>query len=272
MGGIGKKKIWTGVVIVPPLILLLVWGPSFILPLVILVATFLGLREFYHLALPGSKRLERFVGIGLGMMLTVVASCGRPGTASLSVVFILLVLSVLFMGTSQDLALATIHLGISFFGVLYIGFLLSHVVMIQSLPGGKRWALFLISTVWAGDTCALVGGLLFGRHKLYPKISPKKTYEGLIGGVLGSIVVALVFGWLFLPGVGKPVLAFLAAGIGIFGQFGDFSESMIKRSAQVKDSSNLIPGHGGMLDRLDSFLFSSPFLYYSLIYVLKETP
>jgi phosphatidate cytidylyltransferase len=272
MGGIEKKKIWTGVIIVPPLILLIVWGPSFILPLVLLAATLLGLREFYRLALPESKGVERFVGIGLGMMLTVLASCGQPGTASLSVVFVLLVLSVLFMGTSQDLALAIAHLGISLFGVLYIGFLLSHVAMIQALPDGKQWALFLISTVWAGDTCALVSGLLFGKHKLYPKISPKKTYEGLIGGVLGSILVAFVFGSLFLPETGKPALALLAAGIGILGQFGDFSESMIKRSAQVKDSGNLIPGHGGMLDRLDSFLFSSPFLYYSLIYIVKETP
>ncbi len=272
MGGIEKKKIRTGIVIVPPLIGIIVWGPSFILPLMVLVATFLGLREFYHLALPESKAVERFVGIGLGMMFTVLASFGKPGAASLSVVFILLVLSVLFMGTSRDLALAIPHLGISLFGVLYIGFLLSHVAMTQSLPGGKRWALFLILTVWAGDICALLSGSLFGRHRLYPKISPKKTYEGLMGGIVGSIAVALAFGSLFLPGIGKPVLALLAAGIGILGQFGDFSESMIKRSAHVKDSGNLIPGHGGMLDRLDSFLFSSPFLYYSLIYVLKETP
>jgi phosphatidate cytidylyltransferase len=272
MGGIDKKKIWTGAIIAPPLILLLVWGPSFTLSLIVLAATFLGLREFYTLALPESKRVERFVGIGLGMIFTAFLSCGSLSMTPLFLVLILAILSVLFMGTSQNLASTITHMGISFFGILYIGFLLSYVALTRNLPNGKQWALFLILTVWAGDIFALLGGSLLGKHKLYPKISPKKTYEGLMGGIIGSIIVALAFGLLFLPGIGKGVVILLAVGIGIFGQFGDFSESMIKRSAQVKDSGDLFPGHGGMLDRLDSFLFSSPFLYYSLIYFIKEKP
>ncbi len=272
MGGIAKKKVWAGVIIVPPLILLVVWGPSFTLSLMVLAATYLGLREFYDLTLPGLKKVERLVGIGLGLILTALLSCGNLKMVPLLLVLILLILSVLFMGTSQNHASTITHIGISFFGILYIGFLLSHVSLIRNLPNGKPWALFLMATVWAGDISALSGGSLFGRHKLYPKISPKKTYEGLIGGILGSIAVALAFGLLFLSEIEKGVLILLAIGIGIFGQLGDFSESMIKRSAQVKDSGDLIPGHGGMLDRLDSFLFSSPFLYYCLICLLKETP
>ena len=272
MGGIAKKKIWAGTIIVPPLILLILWGPSFTLSLMVLAATFLGLREFYTLTLPGLKQVERLVGIGLGLILTAVLSCGNLKMVPLFLVLILLILSVLFMGTSQNHASTITHLGISFFGILYIGFLLSHVSLIRNLPHGKQWALFLITTVWAGDISALSCGSFLGKHKLYPKISPKKTYEGLLGGILGSIVVALAFGLLFFSEIGKGALIVLAMGIGVFGQLGDFSESMIKRSAQVKDSGDLIPGHGGMLDRLDSFLFSSPFLYYSLTYLLKETP
>jgi phosphatidate cytidylyltransferase len=270
MGGI-EKKIWAGTVLVPPLILLILWGPSFSLALMVLAASFLGLREFYNLALPGSKKIERLVGIGLGLILTALLSCGNLKILPLLLALILLILSVLFMGTSQNHATTITPIGISFFGILYIGFLLSHVSLIRNLPHGKEWALFLITTVWAGDISALSSGSFFGRHKLYPKISPKKTYEGLFGGILGSIVVAMAFGFLFFPGIGKGILILLAMGIGIFGQLGDFSESMIKRSAQVKDSGDLIPGHGGMLDRLDSFLFSSPFLYYSLTYLSKET-
>jgi phosphatidate cytidylyltransferase len=272
MGGLEKKKIWIGASIVPPLILMIVWGPAFTLPLMVLVATFLGLREFYSLALPSSKRTERFVAIGLGLIFAALLGCGNLGITPLFLVLLLLILSVLFMGTSQNLASAITSIGTSLFGILYIGFLLSYVSLVRNLPNGKAWALFLILTVWAGDIFAFSGGSLFGKHKLYPKVSPKKSYEGLVGGIIGSILIAWVFSLLFLPRLGSGSCILLAIGIGILGQIGDFTESMLKRSAQVKDSGNLIPGHGGMLDRLDSFLFSSPFLYYSLLYLVKEAP
>jgi phosphatidate cytidylyltransferase len=144
--------------------------------------------------------------------------------------------------------------------------------MIRNISDGKWWVLYLIVTVWAGDIFALFSGSFFGRHKLYPKISPNKTYEGLAGAIIGSILVALVFTLLFIPYFGKGSCILIAIGIGLLGQLGDFTESMLKRCAQVKDSGSLIPGHGGMLDRLDSFFFSAPFLYYFLPFFLKETP
>jgi len=271
MGGLERKKIWTGVSIVPPLLLLIVFGPSCILSLMVLAATFLGLLEFYKLALPGAKRIERHVGVGLGVMLSALLAFGQLELIPILLVLVLLVLSVLFMGTSQNLATTVVSIGTSLFGTLYVGFLLSHVSLIRNLQNGKAWALFLIVTVWAGDIFAFSGGSLFGKHKLYPKISPKKSYEGLIGGILGSILIASVFSLLFLPRLAFGSCVLLAIGIGILGQVGDFTESMLKRSAQVKDSGDLIPGHGGMLDRLDSFLFSAPFLYYALLYLVTET-
>jgi phosphatidate cytidylyltransferase len=272
MGGIGKKKIWTGIFIVPPIVVLIIVGPPAVLPLMVLLATFLGLREFYTLALPHSKPIERLFGIGLGLILSALIAFGSAGYISPFFVFLLLCLSVLFMATSQDLLPTISNLGITLFGIVYIGFLLSHISLIRNMADGKEWALFLIATVWAGDISAFFGGSRFGRHKLYPKISPKKTVEGLIGAIIGSIIVALVFSQLFIPQLEKSLCVFLAIGLGILGQLGDFTESMLKRSAQVKDSGSLIPGHGGMLDRLDSFLFSAPFLYYVLLYLFKESP
>jgi phosphatidate cytidylyltransferase len=140
------------------------------------------------------------------------------------------------------------------------------------MTNGRLWVLFLIVTIWAGDIFALLSGSFLGRHKLYPKISPNKTFEGLGGAIIGSIIVAFAYAWFFLPHLEKGACILLAIGLGILGQFGDFTESMLKRSAQVKDSGTLIPGHGGMLDRLDSFLFSAPFLHYSLLFILKEAP
>jgi len=272
MGKIEKKKVWTGFFIIPPVIILIAIGPSSALTLMVLLATFFGLREYYNLALPHSKWIERFMGMGLGIILSIVISHGNTKFVSPFFVLILLVLSLLFMATSQDLSSSISKMGITLFGLFYIGFLLSHVSLIRKMVDGRQWVLFLIATVWAGDITAFLSGSFFGRHKLYPKISPNKTYEGLLGAIVGSILVALAFAGLFIPRLDKSLCILLAIGLGIFGQLGDFTESMLKRSAKVKDSGSLIPGHGGMLDRLDSFLFSAPFLHYSLLYFLKETP
>jgi phosphatidate cytidylyltransferase len=262
MGSIEKKKIWTALVMAPPMIFLIAMGPPAVLILMVFLATLLGLREFYTLTLPHSKWFERWVGMGLGLILSMMISYGDTKIVFPFFVFLLLLLSILSMIS---------NMGIMFFGIFYIGFLLSHVSLIRNMVDGKQWVLFLIATVWAGDISAFLSGTLLGRHKLYPKISPKKTYEGLVGGIVGSITVALAFALLFIPQLEIGFCIFLAIGLGVLGQLGDFTESMLKRSAQVKDSGSLIPGHGGMLDRLDSFLFSAPFLHYSLLYLFKET-
>lgn len=271
MGSIEKKKIWTAIVMVPPVIVLIALFSPIVLILMVLLSTLLGLREFYTLALPHSKWIERWAGVGLGLILSVMISYGDTKVVFPFFVLLLLLLSILFMITSQNLSSTISNMGIVFFGIFYIGFLLSHVSLIQNRIDGKQWVFFLIATVWAGDISAFLSGTLFGRHKLYPKISPNKTFEGLTGGVVGSIAVAIAFAFLFIPQLKIGFCIFLAVGLGILGQLGDFTESMLKRSAQVKDSGSLIPGHGGMLDRLDSFLFSAPFLHYSLPYLLKET-
>ncbi len=259
-------------IMVPPVLLLIILGPPSILHLMVLLATFFGLREYYNLVLPHSKWIERVVGIGLGLILSIIISFGAMEDISLFFVITLLILSILFMAISKDLSSTISEMGMILFGILFIGFLLAYVSLIRNLLDGRVWVLFLIATVWAGDISALLSGSFLGRHKLYPKISPNKTFEGLGGSIVGSIIVALAFALLFLPRLHKGVCILLAIGIGILGQVGDFTESMLKRSAHVKDSGTLIPGHGGMLDRLDSFLFSAPFLHYSLLYLLKEIP
>src|SRR4030043_105394 len=271
MGKIEKKKIWMGVLMVPPVIFLIALGPPSILFLMVLLATFLGLREFYNLALPQSKQVERYVGIVLGLILSLIIAYSDVKIVPPFIVLLLLFLSIIFMGTSENLSSAIANIGITFFGIFYIGFLLSHVSLIRKMGDGRAWVLFLTTTIWAGDIFAFLSGSLFGRHKLYPKISPKKTYEGLGGAIVGTVIVALVFARLFIPNLHSGPCILLAIGLGILGQLGDFTESMLKRCAQVKDSGTLIPGHGGMLDRLDSFLFSAPFLHYSLLYLFKET-
>jgi phosphatidate cytidylyltransferase len=272
MGKIEKRKVWAGLALIPPIVFVIALLHASLLHLMVLLATFLGLREYYNLVLPQSKGIERAVGIGLALILSLTISFGDTREISPFLVILLLILAVLVMATSQDLSSTISKMGVALFGILFIGFLLAYVSLIRNMPNGRSWVLFLIITVWAGDIFALLSGSFFGRHRLYPKISPNKTFEGLAGAILGSIVVALAFSWLFIPNLEMGSCTLLAIGLAILGQLGDFTESMVKRSAQVKDSGTLIPGHGGMLDRLDSFLFSAPFLHYALLYLLKETP
>jgi len=272
MGRISNRKIWTTLLIGPPVIALIAVGPAEVLFLLVYLATCLGLREFFDLAHPDARGIERWAGIGLGLVLSVAVSYGNQEAVFPVLVLLLLSLSILYMALSKNLPSTISNLGINFFGIFYVAFLLSHMSLIRRMPGGREWVLFLISTVWAADTFALLGGVFLGRHRLYPKISPNKTVEGLLAGIGGSILVALLFSFFFIPRLGRGLCILLAVGLGVLGHLGDFTESMIKRSAKVKDSGSLFPGHGGMLDRLDSFLFSSPFLHYSLLYLWKEAP
>jgi phosphatidate cytidylyltransferase len=140
--------------------------------------------------------------------------------------------------------------------LLYCGFTLGFVVL---LP--RELVLLLVAIIAAGDTAAYYGGRAFGRHPLAPKISPKKTVEGAIAGLMGSMLVGGIAGVVFL---GEPWLSItlISAATAVFGQLGDLAESAMKRSAGVKDSSSILPGHGGILDRLDSVLFAAPVFYW----------
>jgi phosphatidate cytidylyltransferase len=138
----------------------------------------------------------------------------------------------------------------------------SFFVLIWQLPQGVHWILLTIAVTALGDTAAYYVGSLWGRHKLLPKVSPNKTVEGAAAGLAGNVAGALMYGWLFFPTwlsfAGLP----LALLVGVAGQLGDLSESMLKRGAGVKDSGQLLPGHGGVLDRLDSLLFAAPVVFY----------
>lgn len=151
-------------------------------------------------------------------------------------------------------------------GALYIGGLGGYFLLVRALPNGMLWTILALVTAWATDSGAYLVGTRFGRHKFFPRISPKKTWEGAIGGELAAPLTLGALGWLF----NVPLAHCLALGllIGLACILGDLSESLLKRQTGVKDSSNIIPGHGGMLDRLDSLLFTAAVTYYYLVWVM----
>jgi len=243
---------------------LIIFGPSYTLALMVCAAAILGLYEFYSMTMANGGTGEKIGGITLGAILCALI---QWASSEMIMVFLCAVMVVLFLGyafSSEKLSILPNRIGIVFLGIIYVPFLLSHVTLINKLPQGIWWVLLLLATVWVGDTFALLIGSWWGRHKLSPRISPHKTVEGFFACFVGAILTVFAFKALFLPTVRGADALFVGLGIALFGQLGDLSESMIKRGAKVKDSGSLIPGHGGVLDRLDSFFFAAPFLYYFL--------
>ncbi len=163
-------------------------------------------------------------------------------------------------------------IGVGFFGVIYLSLGLSSLILLRSgtvvapeLAAG--WVTFLFAAIWIIDTAAYYVGVKRGRDKLSPAISPNKTVQGFFGGFLGAVLAAGIFSVIFLKEVGFVGLILPAMVIAFFGQLGDLVESIFKREMGVKDSSNLIPGHGGILDRFDSLVFAAPALYLYLRYL-----
>ncbi|MFC2021186.1 phosphatidate cytidylyltransferase [Chloroflexota bacterium] len=156
-------------------------------------------------------------------------------------------------------------------GILYMGWLLSYLVALRDLDDGRNWIFFTLFITFTSDTVAFFAGRALGKRKLAPHISPSKTWEGAIGGILGAIIVSLFFTlptFLHLP-ISWEQAVLLGLMVSIFGQLGDLAESLFKRNMGVKDSSKLIPGHGGFLDRIDSVVFAGVVVYYYAIWVIQ---
>jgi phosphatidate cytidylyltransferase len=151
-------------------------------------------------------------------------------------------------------------------GILYLGWLLSYFVALRGLEDGRNWVFFALFTTFASDTSAFFVGRALGRHKLAPRISPGKTWEGTIAGVFGAIIVSLLFTLLIPISYWQAIV--LGILVSIFGQLGDLVESLFKRNMGVKDSGRLIPGHGGFLDRIDSVVFVGAVVYYYVIWAI----
>jgi len=185
--------------------------------------------------------------------------------ASLFLLFVL-GLTVLTLFTRRPLVESLPSAGISSSALLLVAFPLSHAVRLHGIPQqGPRLLLFALAITWAADTVAYFVGRSFGKHPLAPHISPKKTWEGSICGLLGSLLVAYAFHfWLTIP---LPHLLVMAVLGNIAGQMGDLLESAYKRSAGVKDSGGLLPGHGGILDRIDALILCIPVIWYYLVLV-----
>lgn len=258
---------YVGAVILAPILVFLLIGGS-LLQYGLLIVSLIGLNEFYNVV--SKKNVNAFRYVGFVFTVLYYAFLYKI-TFSLIALLIFLMVMLLMCIPAINPKYNYVDLSVTVLGIIYVSIFFSFVSLVNSKENGNYlvWLIFISS--WLSDTAAYYTGRFLGRHKLCPKVSPKKTIEGSIGGLFGSTVGCLGLGIIFQNyGVNIPLFHFVFIGLlsGIFSQFGDLAASSIKRHSEVKDYSNLIPGHGGILDRFDSILFSAVVVFYYLTFVL----
>ncbi|MFC1896341.1 phosphatidate cytidylyltransferase [Thermodesulfobacteriota bacterium] len=259
------KRWLTAIVALPPLVWILFERSGvFFLALVAAVSS-VAIWEYFGVFLPQDRKraiLRRLTAIIAG--LCVIGGSWRYGERALfpvlfATVVVFSVFSlVLFVGEKSDYD----NVSREILCILYIPALLSSLVLLRRGQDGIVWVVFTIALVFAADTGAYYAGSYLGRRKLHPRISPGKTVEGAIGGIAADIAVGAFFKWHFFTTLSWPVCVLLCVCAAVVGQAGDLFESLLKRSAGVKDSGSLLPGHGGILDRIDALLFTAPLVYW----------
>jgi phosphatidate cytidylyltransferase len=262
-------RIASAVVLVPLVVALVVYAPPLALLAALGAVGTLALREYFALAARMGVRPQSWFG-GAAFWLLLAGLHYRVAPSELLVAALIAAALVAAMG--RDLPMRDRALGMmsTVAGVLYLALSLYPAVRLRFDFGdrlGLAWLSVLLATVWAGDTAALLVGKTIGRTLFAPLLSPKKTNEGAVGGLAGGIAAAAAVERFLFPEL--PLLHVVTASlvVGMMAQLGDLAESMLKRAADTKDSSGLIPGHGGVLDRIDSLLFAIPTLYLYVLFL-----
>ncbi len=230
-------------------------------PFLALIAVIAGLGAWEYSKLLRQGGYQPSAALAIGLSLLFVAQARWPELLPLAPVLTAAVLASLLLTLWHKSPQPATDWALALAGALYLGWLMGHFVLLRNLPDGLAWLALAALVVWAADVSAYFGGRAFGRHPWWPRHSPKKTWEGYLAGVLAATLAAALLGRILLD---LSWLEGLALGLlaGLLAPLGDLAESMIKRQVGAKDSSNLIPGHGGVLDRIDTMLITIPLVYY----------
>ncbi|MBA3012548.1 MAG: phosphatidate cytidylyltransferase [Proteobacteria bacterium] len=267
-------KRWLTAIILGPLVLwILIKGSTLLLAALVSTVAIFSIREYLRIICKqdggGASPCLKLISYAVSMALIMAAWMG-----SWQVLFLVLALNLLAMSVY---VLARFPLDTFVFdiiskqvlGIVYIPVSLSLLVFLKEMESGTFWIIWLLIVIFANDTGAFYTGTFFGKHKLAPNISPNKTIEGSVGGILTSMVAGFVFSFAFFDNFTLALhtlpCSFLMA---VAGQIGDLFESAMKRASNIKDSGRILPGHGGMLDRIDGLLLAIPVLYVYLVFLI----
>ena len=258
-----KTRLLSGILLVIIALATIISGGDVLFATLLLIS-FIGMTEIYK-TLEISGKLLGIVGYLACVIYYFLIRFDKAEFLTMFAIAFLIVLMVIYVFTYPKYRAE--HVMLAFFGLFYVAFMLSYVYQIRMLPLGQWtvWLVFICS--WGSDTCAYCVGMLFGKHKMAPKLSPKKSIEGAVGGVVGAALLGAVYAVIINQViVGSYVSVWQYALIGAVGALismvGDLAASAIKGSHDIKDYGYLIPGHGGILDRFDSVIFTAPIIYY----------
>ena len=264
-----KTRLLSGIVLVAAALVLIITGGDVLLFSTLLIS-YIGMFELYRIF-----HVEKELPGIVGYLAATVFYCNLKWAflPDLMVVVLGFLMALMFVYVFTYPKYKTEQMLAVFFGVFYVAVMLSYVYQTRMLTAGAYivWLIFLCS--WGCDTCAYCVGMLIGKHKMAPILSPKKSVEGGVGGVVGAALLGAIFAACmnhFASADVSPVLCAVICGVGgAISQIGDLSASAIKRNHEIKDYGKLIPGHGGILDRFDSVIFTAPIIYYLTLWLIK---
>jgi phosphatidate cytidylyltransferase len=268
------RRLASVVVLLPVFLLIVIKAPAYLFNALVVLASATALWELTRLLEHGGRPVFRMLGVVAGSAVTAAfaASGMLPPFALPTAVLTAAVLVVLAAAIWRGSTPSTEPAANTLLAVLYVGWLLGYGILLhQASPRGDALVLFVVGVTWVGETMAYMVGSTLGRHKLAPVISPRKTVEGAVAQVVAAVLTAAALGAWLLPECGLGVAVAGGALLGVVGQVGDLAESVVKRSVGAKDTGGIIPGHGGVLDRIDSLLFNLPaaFYFFSLFAVCR---
>ncbi len=265
------RRLYSALVFIPLLYVGIRYSPPWLFSLLISAVALFALWEFLSLYFSESDSIAgKALSCGIAVFLLFVMHAGLPQIVLIGLLgFVACILAGFFLSPAamkQRIPDWIAYL----FGVFYVGLLLGHYALLRTLEHGIELVFFVIIVTWLSDTGGFFIGKPFGKHPLAPTLSPKKSIEGLLGGILFSVSGAIISQFTYVPFFSLGQCVMLGVGLALLGALGDLAESAIKRSVHVKDSGTIIPGHGGVLDRVDSLLFTGPAMYYYVMFSLSS--
>jgi len=254
------KRALSTLVLLPVFLAIVMAGPVWLFGATVVLIGAAGQWEFTGMFERAGIRTRRVMGLVGGVVVT--ASFAWPASERVAFTAALLTVLAAALWRPRGERVAWEPLAITVFGICYVNWLLGHGFWLRDLPFGKQWVLLLIWVTWLGESAAYLVGSTVGRRPLAPVISPQKTIEGAVAQFCVSVVAAVVGQAWFFAALPREHAVAVGVLLGVVGQVGDLVESALKRSVGTKDTGHLIPGHGGILDRVDSLLFNTPVLFY----------